>query len=266
MNELALFAGAGGGILGGKLLGWKTVCAVERDAYCAAVLAQRQNDKILEPFPIWSNVETFDGTFWHGIIDVISAGFPCQPFSIAGKRKQEKDERNMWPQTIRIISQVRPRFVLLENVPGIRKYLPVVIRDLRRNGYTVERPKIISAKEIGAKHERCRVWIMAYLNNERLSELITSGEKQQGGIGFDRFFVRGEWGTSNPAETYIRRGVYGMANRVDRIRALGNGQIPGVVRKAWHVLCPRSRHGESGRQNLTAPNSPILQPEEPAAT
>jgi len=83
MNELALFAGAGGGILGGKLLGWRTVCAVERDAHAAAVLVQRQNDGCLEPFPVWSDVETFDGRSWRGCIDVVSGGFPCQDISLA---------------------------------------------------------------------------------------------------------------------------------------------------------------------------------------
>jgi hypothetical protein len=84
LNELALFAGVGGGILGGKLLGWNTVCAVERDAYAAAVLAQRQNDGVLEPFPIWSDVTTFDGRPWRGIVDVVSGGFPCQDISSQG--------------------------------------------------------------------------------------------------------------------------------------------------------------------------------------
>jgi DNA (cytosine-5)-methyltransferase 1 len=88
LRELALFAGAGGGILGGHLLGWRTVCAVERDAYAAQVLAQRQNDGILEPFPIWSDVCTFDGRPWRGIVDVISGGFPCQDISVAGKVRE----------------------------------------------------------------------------------------------------------------------------------------------------------------------------------
>jgi hypothetical protein len=85
MNELALFAGAGGGILGGHMLGWRTVCAVERDAYAAQVLAQRQNDGALRPFPIWSDVCSFDGRPWRGVVDVVSGGFPCQDISVAGK-------------------------------------------------------------------------------------------------------------------------------------------------------------------------------------
>ena len=83
MNELALFAGAGGGILGGHLLGWRTVCAVERDAYCARRLMQRQNEGHIPPFPIWDDVRTFDGREWRGIVDVVSGGFPCQAHSSA---------------------------------------------------------------------------------------------------------------------------------------------------------------------------------------
>jgi DNA (cytosine-5)-methyltransferase 1 len=84
VNELALFAGAGGGILGGHLLGWRTVCAVEWEAYPASVLCARQNDKILPTFPIWDDVQTFDGKPWRGIVEVVSGGFPCQDISVAG--------------------------------------------------------------------------------------------------------------------------------------------------------------------------------------
>ena len=84
MNELALFAGAGGGILGGKLLGWRTVCAVEWEPYPASVLCARQNDGILPPFPIWDDIQTFDGKPWRGIAEVVSGGFPCQDISAAG--------------------------------------------------------------------------------------------------------------------------------------------------------------------------------------
>jgi DNA (cytosine-5)-methyltransferase 1 len=88
--------------------------------------------------------------------------FPCQPFSVAGKQKGADDERNMWPATATVIGIVKPRFVLLENVPGVRTYLPVVVRDLRRLGYEVSRPLILGADDVGAPHRRKRVWIMAH--------------------------------------------------------------------------------------------------------
>ncbi len=87
MNELALFAGAGGGILGGHLLGWRTVCAVERDAYAAQVLAQRQNDGALRAFPIWSDVCSFDGRPWRGLIDVVSGGSLAKTSAQLGKEQ-----------------------------------------------------------------------------------------------------------------------------------------------------------------------------------
>lgn len=85
MNELHLFAGAGGGILGSELLGFRTVCAVELEPYPASVLLARQNDGLLPPFPVWDDVRTFDGRPWRGLVDVVSGGFPCQDISAAGK-------------------------------------------------------------------------------------------------------------------------------------------------------------------------------------
>ena len=104
MNELALFAGAGGGILGGKLLGWRTVCAVEWEQYPACVLAARQNDGLLPPFPIWDDVQTFDGKPWRGIVDVVSGGFPCQDISAAGRggesRRSDQECGKKWRESL----------------------------------------------------------------------------------------------------------------------------------------------------------------------
>jgi DNA (cytosine-5)-methyltransferase 1 len=134
MNELALYAGCGGGILGGSILGWRTVCAVEIDRYCAAVLLNRQRDGALPVFPIWDDVRSFDGIPWRGAVDIVSGGVPCQPFSVAGKRKANTDERDMWPETIRIIREVRPRYAFLENVPGLlsirERFLIVILEKI----------------------------------------------------------------------------------------------------------------------------------------
>jgi DNA (cytosine-5)-methyltransferase 1 len=137
LNELALFAGAGGGILGSHLLGWRTVCAVERDAYAAAVLAQRQNDDTLQPFPIWSDIETFDGRPWKGIVDVVSGGFPCQDISAAGKGEGITGKKSgLWKHMARVIGEVRPCFVLVENSPMlVGRGLDVVLADLAEMGY-----------------------------------------------------------------------------------------------------------------------------------
>lgn len=162
LNELALFAGAGGGILGGKLLGFRTVCAVEIDAYCASVLAARQNDGHLEPFPIWDDVRTFDGRPWRGIVDVVSGGFPCQDISSAGKRAGINGARSgLWREFARIIGEVRPAFAFIENSPHLRtRGLEVVLGDLARLGYDATWG-VVGADAAGAPHLRRRIWIRA---------------------------------------------------------------------------------------------------------
>lgn len=168
MNELALFAGAGGGVLASYLLGWRTVCAVERDAYAAQVLAQRQNDGILEAFPIWSDITTFDGKPWQGIVDVISGGFPCQDISSAGKGAGIEGERSgLWSEMARIIGEVRPRYVFVENSPMlVSRGLTRVISDLAKMGYDAQWARF-SASNFGAPHIRDRIWIVAYARCQR---------------------------------------------------------------------------------------------------
>jgi DNA (cytosine-5)-methyltransferase 1 len=162
LHELALFAGAGGGILGGKLLGWRTVCAVEWDAYARDVLVARQNDGCLETFPIWDDVQTFDGTPWRGAVDVVSGGFPCQDISSAGKGAGIDGERSgMWKQMARICGEIRPCFILVENSPMlVGRGLAVVLGDLAEMGYDAEWG-IVGAHHASAPHKRERIWIVA---------------------------------------------------------------------------------------------------------
>ena len=140
MNELALFAGAGGGILGGQLLGWRTVCAVEIEPYPASVLMQRQNDGLLAPFPIWDDVCTFDGRPWRGIVDVVSGGFPCQDISAAGKGAGIDGERSgLWAEFARIICEIQPRYAFIENSPMLTlRGLDRVLCDLAQMGFNAK--------------------------------------------------------------------------------------------------------------------------------
>lgn len=171
LREMALFAGAGGGILGGKLLGWECVCAVEWEPYPAAVLAARQNEGFLPPFPIWDDVQTFDGRPWRGLVDVVSGGFPCQDISAAGKGAGITGERSgMWKHMARIIGEVRPRYVLVENSPVLTsRGLDVVLGDLAAMGYDAEWG-VLGAVDAGAPHRRERIWIVAHSNGARLEE------------------------------------------------------------------------------------------------
>ena len=109
MNELALFAGVGGGLLASRLLGWTTVGAVEKDPYCRRVLLSRMRDGFLDPFPVWDDVTTFDGKPWKGTVDVVSGGFPCQDISVANQRGlgvRAGKRSGLWREFARIIGEV----------------------------------------------------------------------------------------------------------------------------------------------------------------
>jgi len=162
MNELHLFAGAGGGILGGQLCGHTCVCAVEIEPYCRQVLLQRQRDGLLPRFPIWDDIRTFDGTPWRGRVDIVAGGFPCQDISVAGKGTGITGERSgLWKEMARVIHEVRPRFALVENSPMLTgRGLGVVLGDLAEMGYNAQWG-VLGAHHVGAPHKRDRIWIMA---------------------------------------------------------------------------------------------------------
>lgn len=168
MNELALFAGAGGGILGGKLLGWRTVCAVELDGYAQRVLQARQDDHCLAPFPIWDDITTFDGKPWNGVVDIVTGGFPCQDISAAGKGAGIGGARSgLWGHMARIIGEVGPRYVLVENSPLLTgRGLWRVLGDLASLGYDA-RWGVLGAHHAGAPHKRDRIWIRAEMANAK---------------------------------------------------------------------------------------------------
>ena len=163
MNELHLFAGAGGGILGGQLLGHTTVCAVEIEPYCRDVLLQRQRDGMLPKFPIWDDVKTFDGRPWRGLVDVVCGGFPCQDISCAGKGAGIDGERSgLWREFARVICEVRPKYAFVENSPMLTsRGLGRVLGDLAEIGYDAVWT-VLGADDVGAPHRRKRIWILAH--------------------------------------------------------------------------------------------------------
>ena len=167
---LDLFSGYGGFALGLRLAGLDatTVCYVEWDPFCQQIIQRRQRDGLLDDAPIWDDIKSFDGRPWRGCVDLISAGFPCQPHSNAGLRKGADDDRNLWPDTLRIIGEVGPSLVVLENVPGILvgsdgrpPYGGTVVAGLVERRYDAEW-RIVSAAEAGAPHLRKRWWLVAH--------------------------------------------------------------------------------------------------------
>lgn len=251
LRELSLFTGGGGGIYGSRLLGWNTVGYVEWDDYCQRVIRRRIDDGIFDEAPIFGDVRAFND-YWarkyRGLVDVITAGFPCQPFSVAGKRAGADDERNMWPATIECIRLVRPRWCLLENVPGLLTcgYFGRILGDLFEAGYDA-RWSIISAEDCGAPHRRERLWIVAD------SEYIGRDASHEGEVDRRESQEVGMWPPQRTANREVdlrilrqwiedrivsvgARGDDGVANRCNRLRAIGNGQVPAVVRAAWELL------------------------------
>jgi DNA (cytosine-5)-methyltransferase 1 len=291
MNELALFAGAGGGILGGHLLGWRTVCAVEWEAYPASVLVARQNDKILPPFPIWDDVQTFDGKPWRGIVDVVSGGFPCQDISAAGGGAGITGARSsMWKHMARIIGEVRPKYAFVENSPMLTtRGLGTVIGDFSEMGYDTEWC-VLGANDVGANHKRDRIWILAYTNsksngqrriNTSISQIsgqrnIKHGRSGRNVDGISQSSTNEKMDTQNKYsykelantdrerrclwetnwknaknvgessrcssrewwdfEPNVGRVANGVAARVDRLKAIGNGQVPLCAATAYNIL------------------------------
>ena len=237
MNELHLFAGAGGGILGGILLGHRPVCAVELEPYCRKVLLQRQRDGILPKFPIWDDVCTFDGNPWRGKVDVICGGFPCQDISAAGKGAGITGKKSgLWGEMARIISEIRPKFAFMENSPMLTfRGLGRVLGDLSELGYDA-RWGVLGACHVGAPHRRERIWIVAHAAKSRLQ-----GNKSKLCFPTTGCTIRGlEHGSKglfdNIPKPYGLRSYHGMAYSVDRIKAIGNGQVPAVAALAWRIL------------------------------
>lgn len=253
MRVLDLFSGIGGFALGLQLAGGFTTAAFcELDPWCRRVLG-----KNFPGVPIFEDVKKLRGDEV-GAVDLICGGYPCQPFSVAGERKGTEDDRHLWPEFMRLVAELRPRWVIGENVAGhISMGLDAVLSDLENAGYTC-RAFVIPAIAVDARHRRDRVWVVANAGGrrcggekirqvqqprrgkaERTSETVAntccSGRQKQhlaakpdqpgySAGGFNP--VWREW----PAEPGVGRVADGVPYRVDRIKGLGNGVVP------WEVM------------------------------
>ena len=298
MNGLSLFSGAGIGELALKYIfpDYQTVGYVEWDKYCQAIIRARIKDGILDDAPIFGDIRHFNAAYaslYAGKVDWLSAGFPCQPFSVAGRRAGEADERNMWPATRDAIRIMRPQYVFLENVSGLisHKYIHRIFGDLAEMWYDCEWD-IVGAADVGAPHRRKRLWIVAYVGSterqqsgdsrsgwngltnsgsdvpdsecsrQLQSQGVESNKRRRIGNGSEDVAdttssrpsrSRRSQYASNPAangkgegnnplndcqwsvEPDVGRVVNGLASRMDRLKALGNGWVPQVVRSILNV-------------------------------
>jgi len=292
MNGLALFAGVGGLELGIKQLipSSRIICYVEGEAFSASVLVSKMEKGILHEAPIWSNVRTFNGSIFSRKVDFISAGFPCQPFSQAGKLKGKEDERWLWDDIERIIGEVRPKFIFLENVSNfINGGIDAVLGTLAKFGFNAEYG-CLKVSEVGGNHHRNRFFLFAYSaeggrimadsNGFKFENLSDSDSKRFNKNKFNSswekfdsircgqilcdsnrfrrtqlhapsisselgFITRGydtPWGSKAwwSVEPSICRVVDGVADRVDRLRACGNGVVPYQAYRAYSELIERA--------------------------
>ena len=227
MTVCDLFAGIGGFSLGLERSGMTIKYQVEINEYCNRILAKH-----------WPSVKRFQdirtiGTDQIGPVDVVCGGFPCQPFSLAGERKGAKDDRHLWPEMLRIITALRPTWVIGENTPGIiNMELDNVLADLEGAGYACQ-SFVIPACSIDAPHRRDRVWIVAHTSQPRLplpepQKLHREGRREKGGAAPE--FCR--W-TPEPG---MDRMAHGVPGRMDRLKALGNAVVPAVVEQIGRAI------------------------------
>lgn len=312
LRELSLFTGAGGGLLGSMLLGWSTVAAVESDPYCQRLLCARggymadcsgedgfrdcteSGESDLPgmggstPLPIHPDVRTFHPA--PGSCDIVTGGFPCQPHSQAGKRKGGLDDRDLWPDTLRILRESDAPLGFFENVPGLltsrdahgESMFGHVLGDLSEAGFDAEWC-VLGADDVGAPHRRKRLWILAYRDGGRCEQRDAGlgavpesyprspwhidpadvGDAEQGLCGRrpdesrrrpqGRTTAGGASGREpEPGLGFVADGLacglgrciprvaVGVPERVNRLRSLGNGQVPLTMAAAFVILARRA--------------------------
>lgn len=243
MNELALFAGGGGSILAATLLGWRTICAVEIDAGARQQILDRQRDGVLERFPLWDDVRTFDGRPWRGHVQVVTAGFPCQDISQCGAGAGIDGERSgLWKEAKRIICEVGPELVVLENSPILTsRGLGRVLGDLAGMGFDA-RWGVFRASTIGAAHHRARLYLVAYPNGTELESVdIPQPSCADTKESRRRQFARAvDAALSADDYTSMPRNPDDVARGMDGLKTTGNGWVPAVAARAVKVLARKN--------------------------
>lgn len=252
MKILDLFSGIGGFSLGLERAGMKTVAFCELEDYPISILKKHWPD-----VPVYRDVRKLDGKQFRGTVELICGGFPCQPFSVAGKQRGKEDDRHLWPEMLRLIQEVRPTWVIGENVAGfITMALDDVLSDLEAEGYTCQ-PFVIPACAVGGVHRRDRVWIVAYSElhaNQRKIEGFNGKEEELEGI------IRSE----NSATRIISRtGNDGCASKLHAADPKGKQckgkQCNGISDDGKSCESQKPESGNSDCQNVTDTDNKRLQ-------
>ena len=250
MKVLDLFSGIGGFSLGLEWAGMETIAMCEKDAFCRQILAKHWPD-----IPIHEDIRSLDGSQYKSV-DVICGGFPCQPYSQAGKQLGNKDDRDLWSEMFRVIQEACPTWVIGENVSGfIGMALDDVCADLEDEGYQVQ-SFVIPACAVEARHRRDRCWIVAHTmadtTGERVQGLWTGGEQESYAHAQSLVpLCEGQEPTPTnwQVEPCVDRVVDGIPNRVDRIKSLGNAVVPQLVQRIGEIIYANhiNHYGEEAR-------------------
>jgi DNA-cytosine methyltransferase len=238
MNHLGLFEGIGGFSLAARWMGWNTVAWCEWDKACQRVL-RHHFPEAKEHY----DIKETDFTQYNGTIDIITGGFPCQPYSQAGKRLGKEDDRHLWPEMLRAIREVEPRWVVGENVSGLITWnggmvFDEVQADLEAEGYEVQ-AYVLPAVSVNAPHRRDRVWIVAYSNKEGLpGPIYGHGEVEK--VHSKSSNIISSFGAIKQFDTEgdcgeLRNGD-GIPNWMDRIGQLGNAIVPQVAYQIFKAI------------------------------
>jgi site-specific DNA-cytosine methylase len=229
IKELHLFAGIGGGILGGGLLGHECVASVEIDKYCQKVLKQRQIDGWLENFEIFDDIKKIDPKDFKNSFDILCGGFPCQAFSYAA-RGNNISEKNLWPEMLSFVRESNAPIVFAENVTS--EAISIAKRDLENLGYEVSACKL-ACMDLGADHKRPRFWLLASNSKKTLSNIYLNA------LGLPRF--RSEFWRDNPNKIEYPAPVPVLAPQK---KGVGNAQSPIAAAVAFRILVNRQMKQE----------------------
>ena len=259
LTHISLCSGYGGIDLGLRrvLPSMRTIAYAEIEEFACGLLAARMDSGQLDPAPIWTDVKTFPYGRFCERVDILSGGYPCQPFSAAGKRRGTDDPRHLWPFIADGIRLCQPTLCFFENVEGhISLGLRDVLGDLAGLGYQATWG-IFSAAEVGAPHQRKRIFILAHRLGARLEgyagDVHGAGGQSDGTggstgpCGLSRWPAGpGEpqhaWEPPRVAQSRLGRGLDGPASRVDRLRLLGNGVVPATAALAFRTLLTQLDH------------------------
>ena len=266
MNHASLFSGIGGFDLAAEWVGWTNVFNCECEEFPRQVLKHHFPNAIQH-----GDIKKLDATTYAGRIDILTGGFPCQPYSCAGKRKGKEDERHLWPEMLRVIRECTPRYVVGENVRGLVGWngglvFEEVCADLEAQGYAVQ-PFLLPACGVGAPHKRDRVWFVAYSNGASTKHSIQAGRdlsasydsnasdtmrtrtrqdhRQRESRFFDEASARTDW-ENFPTVPPVCGGDDGLPKELDgitfskwrrqSIKAYGNAIVPQVALQIFKAI------------------------------